>query len=103
MDRLITETGDEGLQTDGRGVEHADCATWIGNPLKLRHGPRVPQRGLEFHQFTEPACAFVDRARGHYVDGTHILTEAPRSRLNSLPLGTGPVAKRLSSLAYGGA
>ena len=72
----MAETGDEGLQTDGQGVEHADRATWIGNPLKLTHGPRVPQRGLEFHQFTEPACAFVDRARGHYVDGTHILTKA---------------------------
>ena len=48
---LIAETG------DGQGVEHADRATWIGNPLKLGQGPRVPQPGLEFHQFTEPACA----------------------------------------------
>jgi hypothetical protein len=67
---LIAETG------DGQGVEHADRATWIGNPLKLRHGPRVPQRGLNFTNSPSPRAPFVDRARGHYVDGTHILTKA---------------------------
>ena len=94
---LIAETG------DGQGVEHADCATWIGNPLKLRHGREFHSGAWNFTNSPSPHAPFVDRARGHYVDGTHILTKAPRPRLNSLPLGTGRVANRLSSLAYGGA